>query len=143
MRSVGTYVSEEPPSAVLSGVRTVFRAVVTTIVPEAKQLDEGSWSDLEGLVERALRDRPAALLRQVRFFLRAIQWVPVSRYGHTFNSLSGVQRQRFLSYLQDHWVERIRCGFWGLRTLIFLGYYGRPEAAKAIGYGAHPRGWGA
>ena len=30
----------------------------------------------------------------------------------------------------------LRRGFWGLRTLVFLGYYARPEAAAEIGYRA-------
>ena len=28
----------------------------------------------------------------------------------------------------------LRRGFWGLRTLVFLGYYGRPEIGGRIGY---------
>jgi hypothetical protein len=35
----------------------------------------------------------------------------------------------------------VRRGFWGLRTLILMGYYGRPAAAAAIGYRADPQGW--
>jgi hypothetical protein len=65
----------------------------------------------------------------------------VVRYGRTFAALGDEQRSRILRYLQDHPVERIRCGFWGLRTLAFLGYYGRPEVAHAIGYRPDPRGW--
>ena len=38
-------------------------------------------------------------------------------------------------------VLLLRRGFWGLRTLVMLGYYGRPEAARAIGYRASPLGW--
>lgn len=127
--------------AALPPVRSVFRAVATTVVPEAQQLDEPGWEELEELVEQALQDRPPALLRQLRFFLRAIQWIPVFRYGQKFTSLSAAQRLRVLSYLQDHPVERIRCGFWGLRTLAFLGYYGRPGGVQTTGYGADPRGW--
>ena len=46
-----------------------------------------------------------------------------------------------LTYLQDHPVQLIRAGFWGLRTLAFLGYYGQPETRAAIGYGPDARGW--
>src|SRR2546422_3095313 len=35
----------------------------------------------------------------------------------------------------------MRRGLWGLRTLAFMGYYGRPAAAREIGYRADPRGW--
>ena len=125
----------------LAPVQAVFRAVVVTVVPDAKQLDESSWLALEALAEDVLEIRPPALRWQLQFFLRAIEWLPVVRYGHTFTRLADEQRSRVLRYLQDHPVERIRCGFWGLRTLVFLGYYGRPEGAHAIGYRPDPRGW--
>lgn len=125
----------------LSSVRPIFRAVVSTVVPEASQLDEQGWAGLETLVEGTLRDRPPAMLRQLRLFLWAIQWLCVFRYGRDFTSLSADRRTRVLSHLQDHRIERIRCGFWGLRTLAFLGFYGRAEAMQAIGYAADPRGW--
>jgi hypothetical protein len=126
---------------VLSPVRPIFRAVVSTVVPEAKQLDEPGWRELEALVEATLRDRPPAMLRQLRLFLRTIQWLPVFRYGRGFTSLSAARRAQFLSHLEDHRIELIRCGFWGLRTLAFLGFYGRTAAVQGIGYAADPRGW--
>ncbi len=126
---------------VLSPVRPIFRAVVSTVVPEASQLDEQGWAELETLVEVALQDRPPAMLRQLRLFLWAIQWLCVFRYGRSFTSLSADKRTRVLSHLQDHRIELIRCGFWGLRTLAFLGFYGRAQAVQAIGYAANPRGW--
>lgn len=133
--------ANEPSRSVLAPVRAVFRAVVVTVVPEAKMLDEPSWLALEALVEDALAIRPPALRGQLQLFLRAIEWLPVVRYGRTFAALRDEQRSRFLRYLQNHPVERVRCGFWGLRTLAFLGYYGRPEGAYAIGYRPDPRGW--
>ena len=122
-------------------VRSIFRAVVATVVPEADQLDESGWRELEALVEAALRDRPPALRHQLQLFLRGIQWLGVFRYGRSFTSLDAARRAGVLSYLQDHRVELVRCGFWGLRTLAFLGFYGRAEAVRAIGYAPDPRGW--
>ncbi len=133
--------ANEPSRSALAPVRAVFRAVVVTVVPDAKQLDEPSWLALEELVEDAIEIRPPALRRQLQLFLHAIEWLPVLRYGRTFAALGDEQRSRVLRYLQNHPVERIRCGFWGLRTLAFLGYYGRPEGAHAIGYAPDPRGW--
>lgn len=127
--------------AMLSSVHPIFRAVVSTVVPEASQLDEQGWQSLEELVEAALGDRPPAMLRQLRMFLRAIQWLCVLRYARVFTSLSSDRRTRVLAYLQNHPIQLIRCGFWGLRTLAFLGYYGRAEAVRAIGYAPDPRGW--
>jgi hypothetical protein len=133
--------ANQPSHSLLAPVRAVFRAVVATVVPDAKQLDESGWLRLEAFVEDALEFRPPALRRQLQLLFRAIEWLPVVRYGHTFTELGGEQRSRVLRYLQDHPVERIRCGFWGLRTLAFLGYYGRPEGAHETGYRPDPRGW--
>ena len=133
----------ELPMTVLFPVRLIFRSVVSTVVPEAKNLGEPSWSELETLVETALQNLPRAMHRQLRLFIRTIQWVPIFRYGRRFTSLSAEQRMQVLCYLQDHRLEAIRCGFWGLRTLALLGYYGRPEGVQTIGYAADPRGWGA
>src|SRR5574340_585603 len=102
---------------VFSHVRPIFRAVVSTVVPEAAKLDEQSWQELENIVEITLRDRPPAVQRQLRLFLRAIQWLPVFRYGRSFTSLSDERRMQVLGYLQEHRIELIRCGFWGVRTL--------------------------
>jgi len=127
--------------AVPSSLRRVFRAVVCTIVPEAMNLDESGWVELERVVEETLGARPRNLQRQFRLLLRGIQWLPLLGYGRAFTALDPAGRARFLSTLEDHPVQLIRKGFFGLRTLAFLGYYSRPEAAGAIGYGADPRGW--
>ena len=133
--------ANQPSRSVLAPVRAVFGAFVVTVVPDAKQLDGSGWLALEGLVEDALKIRPPALRGQLQLFLRTIEWLPVVRYGHTFSALADERRGRVLRYFQDHPLERIRSGFWGLRTLAFLGYYGRPEGAHAVGYVVNPRGW--
>jgi len=131
----------ELPMTVLLPVRSIFRAVVSTVVPEAKNLGEPGWNELETLVETTLQNRPRAMHRQLRLLIRTIQWLPVFRYGRRFTSLSAERRMQVLCYLQDHRLEVVRCGFWGLRTLVLLGYYGRPEGVQTTGYAADPRGW--
>ena len=131
----------ELPMMVLLPVRSIFRAMVSAVVPEDNNFTEPGWSELETLVETTLQNRPRAVHRQLRLFIRTIQWMSVFRYGRRFTSLSAEQRMKVLCYLQDHRLEVVRCGFWGLRTLAFLGYYGRPEGAQATGYAADPRGW--
>lgn len=126
---------------VLSPVRDVFRAFVATAVPEAARLDVAAWDELESLVEGQLRDRPAAMQRQLRLLLRVIEWLPVFRHGRRFSALGPSARERVLAWLQDNPSELIRTGFWGVRTLAFLGYYGRADAVRDIGYRADPRGW--
>ena|SRR5579871_5235249 len=119
----------------------IFRAVVSTIVPESADLDEAGWSEVLGVVEALLRNRPAALHKQIRAFLAFIQWLPVIRFARPFTRLDAARRTRVLAHLQNDRVEKIRVGFWGLRTIVLAGYYGRPQAAADIGYRATPQGW--
>ena len=119
----------------------IFRAVASTIVPEAAALDEQGWREVVQVIEALLRDRPESLKRQIRIFLGAIQWLPVVRYGRPFTRLDAARRARVLAHLQNDRIQKIRVGFWGLRTIVLAGYYGRPAAADAIGYAASRRGW--
>src|ERR1700733_14729914 len=121
----------------------IFRAVVSPSVPEAAALDGQGWHDVLQVVEALLRDRPESLKRQLRMFLRAIQWLPVVSYGRPFTRLHPAARTRVLAHLQNDRIQKVRVGFWGLRTIVLAGYYGTPQAAQAIGYAASPRGWGA
>jgi hypothetical protein len=129
------------PPAALAPVRPIFRAFVSTIVPETSSFGEAQWTELEGLIEAVLRERPAALQRQLRIALRFIQWTPVLRFGRSFTSLDPGRRARVLTRLQDSSLQSVRLGFWGLRTLALLGYYGRPAGGRAVGWAADPRGW--
>lgn len=124
-----------------SAVRPTLRAVASVVIPDARLLDEKGWQELERLIEAALRDRPEALRRRLLLFLRLLEWLPVLRYGRPFTSLDAARRARCLAWLEAHPVQLLRTGFWGLRTLVLLGYYGQPAVARAIGYAADPRGW--
>jgi len=119
----------------------VLRAIGVTVVPEATRLDEAGWAAIEGTVATALASRPAALQRQFLLFLRVVEWLPLVRFGRRFTRLDPARRTRFLKSLQDAPLLLVRRGMWGLRTLLLMGYYGRPEAREEIGYRADPRGW--
>lgn len=132
--------SESTP--VLAGsLSRIFRAVACTVIPEAGDLDEEQWSRALEIVEDALADRPPELRRQVRLFLRLLQWIPLLRWLRPFTSLGADRRARWLSFLQGAPLLAVRRGFWGVRTLCYMGYYGLPEVRAAVGYRAHPRGW--
>lgn len=127
----------------LAPVAGEFRTLAVAIVPRAAALDEEGWGALEALVEEALAARPESMKRQLRVFVRALSWLPVLRYGRTLASLDARRRHAFLRSVERSRILLVRRGFWGIRTLVLLGYWGRPEAGAAIGYRAHPGGWGA
>lgn len=125
----------------LTSVRPVLRAIGVTVVPEATRLDEAGWAAIEGTLAAALASRPAALQRQFLLFLRVVEWLPLVRFGRRFTRLDPARRTRFLKNLQNAPLLLVRRGMWGLRTLLLMGYYGRPEARAEIGYRADSRGW--
>lgn len=124
-------------------LRITFRCLVEVFVPEAERLDAREWAEVLTLVEGALASRPAADRRRVAWLLRLLRWFPLPRHGRSLPALPRRHRERLLQRLQASRLEPVRRGVWGLRTLAFLGYYGRREAAAGIGYRADPGGWGA
>lgn len=131
------------PFTSLDPVFPVLRVFVRTVVPEAAALDDERWSALRRLIDLAMRDRPVALCRQIRLALHFVQWLPLVRYARPFTALDAARRARFLTFLENSPVQAVRTGFFGLRTLALLGYYGQPQAAAEIGYAATARGWDA
>jgi Gluconate 2-dehydrogenase subunit 3 len=127
----------------LEPVRHVLHAVATTVVPEAAALDDRAWAEVEAVIAGALSGRPARMQRQFVVFLRLLQAIPVARYGRPFTALSERQRTTFLRTVERSRVLLVRRGFWGLRTLVFMGYYTREDVAESIGYRGDPGGWAA
>jgi len=118
-----------------------LRSMARVIVPESRELSPEGWTRLEGIVEGALRDRPEAMKRQLRLFLRLVEFLPVLRYGRPFSHLDPPRQEAWLRTLQDAPLLALRRGFWGVRTLVYMGYYGQPEIREAVGYRPHRDGW--
>jgi hypothetical protein len=92
-------------------------------------------------VEQGIAGRPAAIRRQLRIFVRLLNVLPLFRFGRTFLALDAERRTKFLLAMQDAPLLLFRRGFWGIRTLVYMGYYARSGARQEIGYRAHVRGW--
>jgi hypothetical protein len=121
----------------------ILRAIAITVVPEAAALDERGWRDLLGIVADAVAQRPAALQRQLRLFLAVLNVLPVARHGTVFTRADAATRTAVLHWLERAPIPRLRQGLWGVRTLVLMGYYARPEAQAEVGYRALPGGWSA
>ena len=119
----------------------VFRAVATCVVPEAARLEAAQWDEMEAIVARALAARSRSVQRQLALFLILLEWLPLLRYARRLSRLDAARRANFLDRLQRAPLLLLRRGFWGVRTLVLMGYYGRPGAATDIGYRADARGW--
>ena len=129
------------PAGLLERARGPFRAVAVTVVPEATRLEPAQWDELEAIVAHAVAARPRRVRRQLALLLHLLEWLPLLRYGRRFSRLDPARRTRLLGAWQTASLLLLRRGVWGLRTLVLMGYYGRPAAAGAIGYRADARGW--
>ena len=56
------------------------------------------------------------------------------RFGRPFESLAGDRQDRVLRWLEGGPVSLLRKGFWGLKVMVFMGYYGQVESWPEIGY---------
>ncbi|MBT8396272.1 MAG: hypothetical protein HKO65_17230 [Gemmatimonadetes bacterium] len=126
---------------VLSSLREPLRAVGSVVLPSPDALDEEGWAEAERIIERALAPKPAGVRLQLRLFLRVLNALPLVTTGRTFAALPLDRRAAFLQRLHSSPVLPLRRGLWGVRTLLFMGYYNQPRIREAIGYSASPWGW--
>ena len=120
-----------------------FRAIMAAVVPEAVALSDDEWRHAAAIIGRAIAARPSGVRRQLGVFLHAVDVVAIVRHGRGLRALSPMQRTALLESLSRSRVLALRRGVWGVRTLAFMGYYARPEAARAVGYRASVAGWAA
>lgn len=130
-------------TALPRSLQPAFRALAVSIVPDAATLDEKAWRDMDASITAALAKRPPAVRRQLALLIRVLDALPLLRWGRRFHALGAARRARFLDAMQYSPILLLRRGVWGLRTLVFLAYYARPEVQTTLGYRATARGWSA
>jgi hypothetical protein len=117
-----------------------LQVVAARIVPETAELDATGLSRFFGIIDHALQERPAKVRRQFATFLGLIRWAPVARYGTSLENLRADRQDRVLRWFEDCPVGLLRKGFWGLKAMVFMGYYGQPETNELIGYAPDSNG---
>lgn len=125
----------------LSPVRHILHAIATTVIPEMVSLDERAWTELDDVIQRAVAQRGERVQRQIITFLRLLQALPLARFGKPFTALDFARRTALLESVERSRLLLVRRGFWGVRTLVFMGYYTRDDVSESIGYTASVHGW--
>jgi hypothetical protein len=113
-----------------------LRALAARIVPETGALDAAGWSRFLAIVDGALQERKPSVRRQFGVFLGVLRWAPAVRYGRRFDGLRAERQDAVLRWFEDCPLSLLRKGFWGLKAMVFMGYYGQPETHELIGYRA-------
>lgn len=121
--------------AVLTRAQNQFLlALVHRIVPESRTLEGPSQGELFAIIEASLATKDASLRRLLSIFLIVLRWLPALRHGAPLDRLSPDTQDRVLRWFEGGPIAPFRKGFWGVKVLVFMGFYGRPEAAAAIGW---------
>ena len=111
-----------------------LQVLAARIVPETTDLDAAGLSRFFGIIDEALQDRPASVRRQFAIFLGVLRWASLARYGSPFDKLRAERQDAVLRWFEDCPVSLLRKGFWGLKAMVFMGYYGQPETNELVGY---------
>ena len=112
----------------------LFMVIAQTVTPEVASLDADGRSRMAAIVDEALTERDPATRKQLGTFLGVIRIAPILRYGRPFPALDPGRRTAVLRWFENCPVSRVRTGFWGLKALVFMGYYGQPELWPELGY---------
>ena len=111
-----------------------LRVLAARIVPETTHLDAAGQSRFFGIIDDALQERGPSVRRQFAMFLGVLRWAPLGRYGGPFDGLSDERQDAVLRWFEDCPVSLLRKGTWGLKAMVFMGYYGQPETNAQVGY---------
>jgi len=111
-----------------------LQVLAARIVPETTELNASGLSRFFEIIDGALLDRPDSVRGQFATFLGVLRWAPAVRYGRPFERLSVDRQDAVLRWFQDCPVGLLRKGFWGLKAMVFMGYYGQPETNEIVGY---------
>lgn len=123
-------------SVLSKGNRLLLLLVGARLIPSIADLDAGAKGRVFAVIEATLAARSPRVRRQVSIFLAFVSWLPIFRFGRPFRQLNREDQIKFLRWLQDCPITVLRQGFWALKTLVYMGYYGQPSLWDGFQY--HP-----
>lgn len=123
-----------PPRLLSARQRRFLTALGHALVPETRGLPAERQAKFFEIIDTLLATRPERTVRLLAIFLVVLRWFPLLRFGGRLDRLQGERQKTALRWFQDSpWVT-VRTGFWGVKTLVYMGYYAQPEVAAGLGY---------
>lgn len=121
--------------SVLSDKQTrILLTVAGRIVPEFAEMDEAGRARFLEIVEATLMTRSPSVRKQFGAFLNILNLSPMPTRFRSLMRLSPEAQDRMLNKFQYSSSKLLRIGLWGLKTLIFMGYYGQDAVKDRIGF---------
>ena len=112
----------------------ILKVFASRIVPESAALDAAGRARFHAIVAEALAERPSGVQRQFRTFLSLLRLTPLLRFGATFERLAPERQDAVLRWFQDDAPSLLRKGLWGLKTIVFMGYYAQTQVTESLSY---------
>jgi len=106
----------------------------TRMAPGIAGLDRRGVKRFRLVIRRMLLRRSAAERFQVRLLLFVIRWLPAPVFLRPFERIPRGAQDWILRRFETAPFRLLRAGFWGLKTLVFMGHYGQPNVAREIHY---------
>jgi len=122
--------------------RSTLWTLATRVVPPCTNLDEPARDEMMRLIDVAVSQRDRSMQRQLGLFLWVIRVVARLRGLRRIERLSPEKLDSLMRWLERNPVSLVRKGFWGVKALILLGYYGQGPIRQALGYLPKLRGGG-
>jgi len=119
-----------------------LETVAAVIVPGFVALDDDRRQLFMKIIDDALGERPEEIQRQLALFLKVLDVAPLFRWGRKLGRLDSGRAERALLWFQEAPIGKIRQGFWGLKTLVFMGYYGQRAVWPEVGFSPDLEGTG-
>jgi hypothetical protein len=104
------------------------------IVPESAGAPAQVTDPLLAAIDEELRPRPRLQQLEFKLLLLAIRWMTVPFTLHRFERLPPERQDGWLRFLENAPLTLLRVGIWGLKTLVFLGYYTQEGVQRRILY---------
>ena len=119
-------------------LQRVLMAFAGRIIPEDREGDKVyPGADNLGsiaIIERALSTKPKDMVLLIKVFLLFVEFSGLLFALRPFSWMSAEQKDKHLRRFEFAPLGKIRQGFWGLKTLVFLSYYSRDEIWPDIRY---------
>jgi hypothetical protein len=111
-----------------------LETVAAVVVPGFTALDDDRRQLFLKIIDDALGERPEEIRHQLALFLKVLDVAPVFRWGRKLGRLDSGRAERAFFWFQEAPIGKIRQGFWGLKTLVFMGYYGQRAVWPEVGF---------
>jgi len=123
-----------PPRPLSDREREFLAALGHALVPPTRGMSPERQARFFAIIDTMLAARPRRTVRLLRIFLAFVRWFPLLRFGGRLDRLDGERQTAALHWFQDSPLASIRTGFWGVKTLVYMGYYAQPDVAEELGY---------